>query len=1184
MNRWLHGVLATLVVWLPLTLAALLLLGAAALQTAWLRDLVIHEALDRSVEEWSIERIEGRLLGDLSLHGIAIGTPAADLAIGKLSLRVAIPRLLVGTVALERLSIVDLDVTLGPPTPDSGDGPGFTGFSTPAPVDLDALLLDRASLVLANGDRHELTRLELRARLRGTKLNIDRLRLALPRPDVVIRGSTSITLSPELPWQIDLEAQLRDVAPEVLAGELGVAIDARGDRRAAAGRLIASGAVSAELEVQRLHFADLDVAARLRLLNPLAIAGLTLLDGSLELEGVPEDWRVALAATVDDPPAPLKVAAPLELVVDGRGSTTVLEVTSAHLTGRNGNVLRGRGDVRLEAPRTARAELEGTDLDVAAWLPGWRSRLDLALRAAADIDRGSIDIDELSLQGHWNGSPTALSMTGAVELPVADDSGTLAFDLPDLDLRIGDNRIDGSVRSRDGELDTDLRIAGGHLAELWPGLAGRIDGTLRSRGSLRAPRAEVDIEASNLAWEDASLEIAALQLSGSSALLADGATDISMAIEGAQAPGLADPLSMTGRLTGTGPELELDLDLTSGGIKAAARMQADARDPTQLLISALRLEEPLLGRWQLERADQATLPLRLSRTTTGGVEGITFSGACLGASGETDIDPARACWQGGRADADGVQLDAVLSGLDLRRFGALLPPQLRLRGVVGAEVRIDGRDAKLNAAANGGELELLDDTGETLFEDRIETLQLDLQRDDAGRTTFRLDARLPIAGSVGATGTLEEVPNQHVTAAALAVDLEVGIDDLRPLRPLLRGLEDASGSLNGSLRVRGTLGEPTIDGALALEAGARVPALGVRIEPIRARLTGTGPQSMALDASLSFSGVPLRVAGDLAWDAQAGLSFDGTATGEAIPLLRTPELTATASPDLGIDYDSERLRISGRIRVPGAFAEFKSLPEGSETLSRDVVIHGDEAVAVDDGLATDIDLTVELGRDVRIKAGSFEATVIGQLALRKPVNGTLTARGRLETTSGGVVSYGESLRLSRGNLSFDGPIDNPAIDVLAVRNVGRYEVGLSLTGYFSSLDTRLYSSPAVDDATTLTMLVTGREPTEATSADMDRVQSAALGLGISQAAPMIDALADRVGIDELVLENPMDEDTGAVVVGKELSKGLYARYTYGLRSRIGGLILEYRINDAFSVRSETGAVNAIDVVFRREYD
>ena len=71
-------------------------------------------------------------------------------------------------------------------------------------------------------------------------------------------------------------------------------------------------------------------------------------------------------------------------------------------------------------------------------------------------------------------------------------------------------------------------------------------------------------------------------------------------------------------------------------------------------------------------------------------------------------------------------------------------------------------------------------------------------------------------------------------------------------------------------------------------------------------------------------------------------------------------------------------------------------------------------------------------------------------------------------------AYGQSLELERGELLFTGPLDDPTIDVRAVRRVGATTVGVQLTGTLLAPSTRVYSEPPMSEADALAYLLLGR--------------------------------------------------------------------------------------------------------------
>ena len=118
----------------------------------------------------------------------------------------------------------------------------------------------------------------------------------------------------------------------------------------------------------------------------------------------------------------------------------------------------------------------------------------------------------------------------------------------------------------------------------------------------------------------------------------------------------------------------------------------------------------------------------------------------------------------------------------------------------------------------------------------------------------------------------------------------------------------------------------------------------------------------------------------------------------------------------------------------------------------------------------------------------------------------------------------------------------------------------------------------------MTMLVTGRPPSEASREDASLVRSAAVSLGLGAASPALQGLGERFGLTELGIDGDLGTETGAVVAGRRISDRLYARYNYALESGASGLTLEYQITERLSARTASGAVHALDLLYRRDFD
>ncbi|MGS0758373.1 translocation/assembly module TamB domain-containing protein, partial [Roseateles sp. GG27B] len=83
----------------------------------------------------------------------------------------------------------------------------------------------------------------------------------------------------------------------------------------------------------------------------------------------------------------------------------------------------------------------------------------------------------------------------------------------------------------------------------------------------------------------------------------------------------------------------------------------------------------------------------------------------------------------------------------------------------------------------------------------------------------------------------------------------------------------------------------------------------------------------------------------------------------------------------------------------------------------------------------------------------------------------------------------------RGQITFAGVVDNPRLDVLAIRpGESDVRVGVAVTGTAQAPRIKLYSDPDLPDTSKLSWLLLGRAPDTLQGADAALLQSAALAL------------------------------------------------------------------------------------------
>jgi translocation and assembly module TamB len=208
-------------------------------------------------------------------------------------------------------------------------------------------------------------------------------------------------------------------------------------------------------------------------------------------------------------------------------------------------------------------------------------------------------------------------------------------------------------------------------------------------------------------------------------------------------------------------------------------------------------------------------------------------------------------------------------------------------------------------------------------------------------------------------------------------------------------------------------------------------------------------------------------------------------------------------------------------------------------------------------------------------------------------DGTVNAKGRIATVYGTYYALGQKLTIDRGALIFDGPIDNPALDVIALRKNLAVEAGLQITGTVKVPRVTLVSDPPVPDSEKLSWLISGQPLDRASRADLAAlgVASASLIGGRGQ-KPITQTIANTFGLDDISVHSSSssvnsatDAASGQVVsFGKRLSDRVMLVYEQGLTIATNALRIEYTLTRTLTLRAEAGTVSSVGIYFRRNFD
>lgn len=391
-----------------------------------------------------------------------------------------------------------------------------------------------------------------------------------------------------------------------------------------------------------------------------------------------------------------------------------------------------------------------------------------------------------------------------------------------------------------------------------------------------------------------------------------------------------------------------------------------------------------------------------------------------------------------------------------------------------------------------------------------------------------------------------------------------------------------AGQLSARAALDGTVGAPRLTGEVQ---GQRIAVRNVlqgvdwRDAELRARLTG---DALLLD-SLTLKAGP----GTVGLTGRATLGTTPTiqlqARAERFAALQRVDRRVLASGTAELLIDASRLRLTGALKADEGRIDFSR--SDAPSLSDDVEVQrpslGESQLQSQRKASTralQLDLRADLGPSFHLVGRGLNTRLTGELRLTSP-NSKPQLAGTIRAEDGTYAAYGQKLQIDRGLITFTGPIENPRLDVQAIRSdLDDVKVGVAIAGTAQTPRVRLFSDPEMTDTDKLSWLLMGRASDGLGRTDLALLQRAAYALlsGESDSPSLI----QRLGIDSLsVSQSDGTVQETVVSLGKQLSRRWYLGYERSLQATTGTWLLTYRLAQRFTVRAQSGAENALDAIW-----
>ncbi|RUO68267.1 translocation/assembly module TamB domain-containing protein [Pseudidiomarina salinarum] len=418
------------------------------------------------------------------------------------------------------------------------------------------------------------------------------------------------------------------------------------------------------------------------------------------------------------------------------------------------------------------------------------------------------------------------------------------------------------------------------------------------------------------------------------------------------------------------------------------------------------------------------------------------------------------------------------------------------------------------------------------------------------------------------------------TNQSLSGSLDMSLNDLTLLQWVLPDLRYEGATAVGSVAVSGTLKQPQIQGSLELAAeeigfaqsgllltNVKIAAIDRAQNAEQLEITG---QARSGDGWITIDGFVEPLNGVLELQVK----------GEDFRAVQLPSARVDVNPDLRIKVREQQIHVEGSVHIPYARIEQPDLGDQLVERSNDVQVvrNGEPVTLIEDGIyPVHASVRISLGDDILVEAYGFTGNVTGSVRISEQPQKAMTVTGSIKVIDGEYTIYGQSLDIQRGVLIYNGgTLDNPGLDLRVARTssgVGAADevtVGAQIGGTLLAPDFRLFSNPALPESEILSYLVLGRG--SGSGAPDPNLQLQALLMLSSRGTDAIGgSVQETFGLDEFGLDSTTNPRETSFYIGKYLSPKLYVKYGVGLFEDTNTFFIRYKLTEHLLIESATSS-------------
>ncbi|MDR5853862.1 translocation/assembly module TamB domain-containing protein [Caballeronia sp. LZ062] len=434
--------------------------------------------------------------------------------------------------------------------------------------------------------------------------------------------------------------------------------------------------------------------------------------------------------------------------------------------------------------------------------------------------------------------------------------------------------------------------------------------------------------------------------------------------------------------------------------------------------------------------------------------------------------------------------------------------------------------------------------------------------------------------------------------APLTGAIDATIPELRTTGGLLGANYLLGGRIALKLTIAGIVAKPTVSGSLTGDnVSATVVDQGVQLKDgiIRIALS----ENLVDFRQVEFHGASgtLRATGKVRLDQEAP-DLTASIIADKLELFASPDrqLMLSGSASIANAGREGGMAINGKFVVDHGLFD---LPESSApALGDDVVVMRPDGTVKGENTksfeaATEkpvgpftprANIDIDLGQRFRFKGAGADLGLAGTITATSAPNQPLRAVGNVRVTPGSTyTAFGRKLNIENGFFTFNGPVTNPGINILAMRRNQEIEAGVQVTGTVQSPVAKLISEPNVPDNEKLSWLLFGHGTDQGNNVGQQSAMTSALALIGGSSGKRI---AQTFGLDEFSIGSSEVglTDQQVVLISKAINERLVIGYEQGLQSAANAIKATLSLSRFWSVTAYGGTYQGVDLSYTRRFN